>query len=186
VVDREVGMTSNGGMRLSRAGAEFIGRFEGFRAEPYNDADSPPNATIGYGHVLHSGPVTAADQARYAKGMSRDEALQLLERDAAACAEAVHRDVRVPLNQAQVDALISFAYNVGAGGLGSSTLLRDLNSGDTVKDLHSSDDAKRHAAQDAVRSAFLMWDRGSGAVLPGLEKRRTAEAHLFMTGDYGS
>lgn len=172
--------------QLSHAGGEFIARFEGFRAEPYNDADQPPNATVGFGHMLHRGPVTAADQARYRNGMSRDEALELLQRDAAPCAAAVERCVRVPLDQAQVDALVSFAFNVGVGGFESSTLLREINSGDLVKQLRAGDDGTRHAAQNTIRSAFLMWDRGNGAVLPGLEARRKAEAHLFMTGDYGS
>lgn len=172
--------------QLSREGSEFIARFEGFVAKPYNDADSPPNATVGFGHMLHRGPVTAADNARFGSGISRDEALKLLERDAAACVAAVHRSVHVRLSQPQTDALVSFAYNVGVGGFESSTLLREINSADLVANLHASDDATRHAAQDTIRSAFLMWDRGNGAVLPGLERRRTAEAHLFMTGDYGS
>ena len=178
--------TETNAARLSRAGGEFIARFEGFRPEPYNDADNPPNATIGFGHMLHKGPVTAADKARYPRGMSRDDALALLESDAASCAAAVHQHVRPSLDQAQVDALVSFAFNVGVGGFESSTLLKDINSGHMVKDLHASDDAARHAAQNAIRSAFLMWDRGNNQVLPGLEKRRTAEAHLFMTGDYGA
>ncbi len=173
-------------LQLSRAGAQFIARFEGFRAMPYNDADSPPNATIGYGHVLHAGPVTGADTARFPHGMSTGEALQLLEKDAARFAQAVRQSVKVPLNQAQFDALVSFTYNVGPGNLESSTLLREINSPGVVANLHVADDGTRHAAQNTIRSSFLMWDRGSGGVLAGLQTRRTAEAHLFMTGDYGS
>lgn len=173
-------------MQLSRAGAEFIARFEGFSAEPYNDPDTPPNATIGYGHMLHHGPVTAADRAGYPHGMSKQEALELLQKDAAGFAASVRSLVKVPLNQAQFDALVDFTYNEGAGGLESSTLLREINTPNVVANLHSKDDDARHAAQNMIRSAFAMWDRGNAGVLPGLEKRRAAESHLFMTGDYGS
>lgn len=173
--------------RLSSAGVDFIARFEGFVPKPYNDADRPPNATIGFGHMLHHGPVTHQDEQHYAGGISRDRALDLLKKDAASCVAAVNESVRVPLNQAQFDALVSFAFNVGVGALEGSTLLKDINSGHTVANLHSSDDGERHAAQNAIRSAFLAWDHGNGGVvLAGLQRRRTEEAHLFMTGDYGS
>ena len=42
---------------ISHAGLLLIARFEGFLGSPYNDADTPPNATIGFGHMLHHGPV---------------------------------------------------------------------------------------------------------------------------------
>ncbi len=54
------------GMRVSNHLIEFLeNSAEGFRAQPYNDAASPPNATIGYGHKLHPGPVTQADLERW-------------------------------------------------------------------------------------------------------------------------
>ena len=50
--------------------------------------------------------------------------------DLATADAAVRRLVRVPLNDWQRAALIDFTYNVGAGNLASSTLLRRLNAGD--------------------------------------------------------
>jgi hypothetical protein len=76
---------------------------------------------------------------------------------------AVERLVKVPLNQNQFDALVSFAYNCGEGNLGKSTLLRRLNAGDY----------KGAAAQ------FAAWNKGGGQVLKGLVRRRAAEAALF-------
>ena len=170
--------------QLSQAGADFIADFEGFRAEPYNDADQPPNATIGFGHMIHSGPVTATDEAQHRGGMSRDAALGLLRQDADGCVTALNTHLDVALNQAQFDALVSMAFNIGAGGMESSSLLRDINGGKLVTELDALPPSERHSAQDTIRGAFLMWDRGPQGVLPGLEARRTKEAHLFMTGQY--
>lgn len=154
--------------RLSKRGAEFIARFEGFVATPYNDAAG--NATIGYGHLIHKGPVTPADRARWGT-LSRERALALLEQDAQVAADAVLRHVRPRLaSQARFDALVSFVFNIGEGQFASSTVLRCLNSG-----------IRRRGAADAL----LAWDHAGGRVLEGLHERRTAERHLFLTGSYG-
>ena len=65
--------------------------------------------------------------------------------------------------QAQFDALCSFAYNVGLGNLNSSTLL------------------KKHKAGDYAGAAaeFARWNKAAGKVLPGLTRRRGAEAALY-------
>jgi lysozyme len=151
-------------MRLSRAGAELIARFEGFVARPYNDAAG--HATIGFGHLIHHGAATAADRARWGT-ITRDRGLALLSRDARDAARAVERCVTVPLSQEQFDALVSFVFNVGVGSFASSTLLRKLNAGD------------RHGAGDEL----LRWSRAGGRVLEGLLSRRRAERALFLSGE---
>jgi lysozyme len=151
---------------LSEAGARFIGHFEGFRANLYNDAAG--HCTIGYGHLVHHGPCNGSEPAEFKHGISEHAAEELLLRDAQAAADAVHRSVRVPLNQAQFDALVSFVYNLGAGAFESSTLLKDLN-------------ARRF---DAVPGQLEEWVHAGGQVLAGLVARRKAEARLFTTGKY--
>ena len=76
--------------------------------------------------------------------------------------------MKVPLNQAQFDALVSFAFNLGAGALETSTLLKKLNAG-------------KYAA---VPQEFEKWVKAGGKTLPGLVRRRTAEAQLFEKGVY--
>jgi GH24 family phage-related lysozyme (muramidase) len=61
--------------RLSKKGAAFIGRFEGLRLKPYNDPVG--NATVGYGHLIHHGPVTELDLKHYL-GLTQAGAEELL------------------------------------------------------------------------------------------------------------
>ena len=151
-------------MRVSAAGLAFIGRFEGYRARAYNDAAGV--ATIGYGHVLHYGPVNPRDRLRY---WPRAYALSVLRSDAAKAEAGVHTYARPDLTQAQFDALCSFAFNCGVGGLAHSTLLQDVN---------------RKAAGKVIRASFLRWNHAGGVELPGLTTRRKAEASLYLTGRY--
>lgn len=67
--------------------------------------------------------------------------------------------------QSQFDAMVSLAYNIGVGKLRSSTLLR------------------KHCAGDHVGAAdeFHKWNRANGKVMPGLVKRRAAEAVLYVS-----
>jgi GH24 family phage-related lysozyme (muramidase) len=136
---------------------------EGYQADLNNDPDG--NCEIGYGHLVHLGPIDGRpSEARFAVGISADQAIDLLRED-------VHQDgelpvyglVKVILTQAQFDALVSFTYNEGAERLKDSTLLRKLNAGDRA----------------AVPAEFAKWVYGEGKKLAGLVKRRAQEAALF-------
>jgi lysozyme len=69
-------------------------------------------------------------------------------------------------SQSQFDALVSFTYNVGAGNLRSSTLLRKHKAGDYA----------------GAANEFRKWNRAGGRVLRGLTRRRAAEAKLYRSG----
>lgn len=141
----------------SQAGIDLITSFEGYYANWYLDPVGV--RTVGYGHT----------DERIPKGisvpLSREEALDLLRHDLAGYEAAVRRLVKVPLSQPQFDALVSFAFNVGTGALASSTLLRRLNARD----------------YRAAAAQFAKWVHGGGQVLPGLVRRRQAEAALFQS-----
>ena len=66
-----------------------------------------------------------------------------------------------PTTQAQFDALVSFHYNSGA--IARATLTR------------------KHCAGDHAGAAteFARWNRAGGRVMPGLTRRRAAEARLY-------
>lgn len=148
---------SAGPQRLGATGLAFIAREEGLRLQPYND--SAGHATVGVGHLIHRGPVTAADRARY-RSFTRADAIRLLRKDVASREAAVRQRVRVRLNQHEFDALVSLVFNIGAGAFATSTVLRELNAGN-----------RRKAAD-----AFLMWRRGG----PGLIFRRRRERLVFL------
>lgn len=150
--------------KLSKKGAAFIAAFEGFVDHPYNDAAN--NATIGYGHLLHKGPVTQADRSHWGK-ITRKHGLELLQKDAQIAADAVRKYAH-PWRQSRFDALVSFTFNCGVGALATSTLLKKHRAGDY---------------QGAARE-FKKWNRAGGRVLKGLSRRRAAEAKLYLDGRY--
>ena len=148
-----------GKMRASDACLKLIRDFEGFRSVPYRcPADVP---TIGFGSTRYEGgkAVTMKDPE-----MTVARALELLRVTLWGYEGAVNRLVKVPLKQCQFDALVSLTYNIGARNFGESTLLRKLNEGN----------------YDAPVFEFGKWTRGGGVSLPGLVRRREAEAKLFM------
>lgn len=140
-------------MRVSLTGAWLIKSSEGVRLEAYQD--SAGVWTIGYGHTAYvkPGQVIAAAEAE-----------TLLAEDLKNFEVGVSRLVKVPLNQNQFDALVSFAFNLGLGALSSSNLLRLLNSGFYEK-----------AAEE-----FGRWVYVGDQKLPGLVARREKEKQLFL------
>lgn len=165
-------------MNLSAKGAAFIGAFEGFRAQCYDDAAG--NCTIGYGHLVHAGPTTAADRAKWGT-ISRAQAARLLQADAARAAEAVRDKIHVPLRQGQFDALVSLAYNCGAGVMGG--IADVINS--RPRYVYPRPTQHRLAEYRArVQSTLLAYDHAGDEELAGLTRRRNAEFVLFDTGHY--
>ena len=162
------GAGGGGRRRLSKRGAAFIAHFEGFRGQLYNDPAG--HCTIGCGHLVHHGPINGSEPAEFRRGITRERALELLRDDASSAAHEIARSVKVKLSQAQFDALISFAFNVGNGAFRDSTLLRLLNQGD----------------YGSVPAQLDRWTKAGGRTLPGLVRRRKAEGALFRDGTYVS
>jgi len=144
-------------MHLSETGLNLVKQFEGLRLNTYNDSAGLP--TIGYGHLLKTGE-------SFSDGITEAYASVLLHNDLETAEMAVNRLVKVPLTQNQFDALVDFTFNLGPGALAGSTLLRLLNSGDFA----------------AAAAQFERWVHAGGVPLPGLIRRRRAEAELFCTG----
>jgi GH24 family phage-related lysozyme (muramidase) len=140
-------------MNIATAGLELIKAFESCRLKAYMPTpDDVP--TIGWGHTKG---VQMGDTC------TQEEADAWLLEDVAGFEDAVRSSVRVPITQNQFDALVSLAYNIGAGAFRSSTLLRKLNAGD-----------HEGAARELPR-----WDKQAGKPLAGLTRRRAAERALF-------
>jgi GH24 family phage-related lysozyme (muramidase) len=158
--------TSTGAMTVSAAGVEFVKQWEGFVPKLYNDPVG--HCTVGYGTLLHRGNCDGRDSEQpYLNGVSKEEATRLLATELAEKQKAVSDVVKVALNQNQYDALVSFAYNVGAGAFQKSTLLRLLNQG-------------KYGEVPGELKKWVKARKDDQLIeLPGLVKRRAAEAALF-------
>ena len=137
--------------KIGQAGLALIKQYEGCRLAAYRCAVGV--WTIGYGHTagVHSGmTITQAQADAY------------LQQDIAKFEGYVNNPAYVPitanLNQNQFDALVSFAFNLGAGNL------RKLCKG-------------RTAAQ--IARTMPNYNKAAGKVLAGLKRRRAAEQALF-------
>lgn len=135
--------------------------------------------TIGWGHVVRfrGQPLRGADnrgiaRALYPGGITRAQAEALLRGDLIDTISNVQALVKVPVSDGAFGALVSFAFNVGAGALAQSTLLRKLNARDFA----------------GAADQFLVWNKGrkNGVLveLPGLTRRRRAERALFLGQDW--
>ena len=152
-----------GKRRLSKRGAQLIAEFEGLRQKLYNDPAG--HCTIGIGHLVHRGRCNGSEPAEFKRGISREQAYALLQRDAQRMEKAVNA-LGVPLNQNQFDALVSFTYNLGPAWTVQKTGIRDA--------------LRAHRYGDVPRE-MKQWNKADGKVLPGLVRRREAEARLFAT-----
>ncbi|EOH4135354.1 lysozyme [Pseudomonas aeruginosa] len=140
-------------MRTSQRGIDLIKSFEGLRLSAYQD--SVGVWTIGYGTTRGVTPYMT---------ITVEQAERMLANDIQRFEPELDKLVKVPLNQNQWDALMSFVYNLGSANLASSTLLKLLNKGDY-----------RGAADQ-----FPRWVNAGGKRLEGLVKRRAAERALFL------
>ncbi len=141
---------------ITEKGIALIKQFEGFRPKAYH---CPAGLlTIGYGHVIRPGET-------FSDVITEEAASALLGTDVQSAESAVLRLITVSLTEGQFDALVSFAYNLGAGALQRSTLRQKVNRGEHRQ----------------VPAEFMRWTRGGGKELPGLVKRRDMEARLYAS-----
>lgn len=146
-------------MKLSARGLQEIKNSEGWRDSVYKDAVGLP--TIGYGHLIRKGE-------NFPSRISKEYGERLLQQDLLRFEKRIHEIVKVPLNQNQYDALVSFLFNVGANALDNTTSLRILNQGN----------------YKGFADRLLLWDKGmiSGKLvsIAGLTARRIRERKLFL------
>lgn len=155
-------------MTIPKSGLELIKRFEGCRLTAYPDplTNGAP-WTIGWGSIVdeNNKPFNPGDKITQERA---DSLLSLqLER------HYLPSITRIPyfsaMSEEQVGALLSFAYNLGAGFYGSedfTTITRKLKNKDWV----------------TVPDAFLLYRNPGSSVEEGLKRRRIAEGALWTQG----
>lgn len=144
-------------MKTSKNGLDLIKQFEGCRLKAYR---CPAGVlTIGYGHTqgVYDGQIITNSQAN-----------DYLRSDIDKFEKSVNDLVKVNVTQNMFDALVSFTYNLGAGALKTSTLLKYLNCEEYEK----------------ASLEFAKWNKAGGKVLSGLVKRRSLEKKLFIADMY--
>ena len=138
----------------------LVQRFEGCHRkrpdgliEPYLCPAGLP--TQGWGVVVPSLDVPP---------ISQDMADAILRRDLPRyMADALKASPILAAHPSRLAAITSFVYNLGASRYRASTLRKRIDAGDW----------------EATATEIQKWTRGGGRVLPGLVKRRAAEAALL-------
>lgn len=143
-------------MKTSPHGVTLIMDREGVRLTAYQDTVGV--WTIGVGHTGRmSKPSVRPDMT-----ITLAQALDYLAADLWPVEKAVNSAIKVPMTQNQFDAMVSLAFNIGAGGFTGSTVVHKFNAHDPK----------------GAADAFLMWEHP-----PELRKRREAERAQFLTSN---
>jgi lysozyme len=150
-------------MQTSDRGKVALALHEGIVPAPY--LDSVGVWTVYIGHAETSG--LAPNPRTMPKGMPADldgairEAFRVFGITLARYEDAVRKALKVPVQQHEFDALVSFHYNTG--GIARASITRNLNAGD----------------RKAAAESFMGWLRP-----PEIRGRREAEQRLFRDGVY--
>ena len=143
-------------MYISKIAFEKIKEFEGCKLQAYQDAAGV--WTIGYGHTYN---------VRQGDKISQQYADMLLQEDIGHVERqliALHDPEVGCWTKAQLDAVVSFTFNLGIQRWRTSTLRRFIQQG---------------KPQGTIRAEWMHWVYAGGKELPGLVKRRNWEAERF-------
>jgi lysozyme len=144
-------------LKTSSNGRKFIENFEGLVLVVSDDGFGTP--TGGYGHTNAAGP----PPIHLGQHLTQSEADEWLANDLSKVEQEIDLLVKVPLNQNQFDALVSWEFNLGS--LRSSSVLQFLNQGNYKE----------------ASNRMLLYNHANGRVVAGLTRRRQAEVKMFLT-----
>jgi len=142
---------------------DLVKSFEGLSLKSYPDpATGGEPITIGYGSTRYAN----GDKVKLGEIITLQEAERLLANDLERRYNAIKNWLPANINQNQIDALVSFVYNVGVGNFEKSTLRKKVwaNPNDPL-----------------IKIEFSKWNKAAGKVMKGLTRRRKAESDLYFT-----
>lgn len=140
-------------LSISKVGIELIKSFEGLRLTSYKCLVTEKYYTIGYGHY---GP-----DVRFAQKITKEEAERLLLNDIKKFEANVNKyDHIYHWSQQELDALISFAYNIGS--------IDQLT-------------ANGSRSKNIIAEKMLLYVNSGGRKIPALVERRKKEYNLFKS-----
>lgn len=140
---------------------DIIKQFEGCRLKAYKDGGGV--FTIGYGTTMYP----SGSKVKLGDICTQADAELYLKYEVILKSKSVNAFLsKSVINQNQFDSLVSFAYNVGIGGLQKSTLLKKVI---------------RNPNDPTIELEFLKWQYDNGKKIPGLRKRRQMESDLYFS-----
>jgi lysozyme len=149
-------------MTASKTCVDLIKQFEGYKSKSYLCPAGVP--TIGFGSTMYNNGF----KVKLGDVINEQEAENLLMWELKSKAISLH-DLNI--NQNQIDACLSFVYNLGIGAFNKSTLKKKIQA--------NPNDA-------SIKDEFMKWNKarvgGKLVVLKGLTRRRIAEAELYFKG----
>ena len=140
-------------MKTSNQGKNLIKEAEGLKLEAYRCPAGVP--TIGWGHTKG---------VKMGQRITLAKAEDLLVEDLGPI-ERLLNGLKINFRQEQFDALVSWIFNLGAGNFKSSTMYKRI---------------LENAADEDITDLLIKWTYSGKQQLPGLMKRRVAEANLFI------
>lgn len=140
---------------------DFVRLQEGESLSAYQDSGGI--WTIGVGHT----------GSEVVEGMliTERKSRELFVRDMKRTADKLAARIHAPVSSNQYVAILSLAFNVGAGSVAGSNLVRQLNAGN-----------ERGAAAEFTNGWNTVKINGVRKVIPGLTARRKRERALFEQG----
>jgi lysozyme len=157
-------------MKVSQQCLAMIRHHEGIKLRPYRCPALLWTCLVG--HVCDPNhariPLEQRKSLPIPEGWNRqftmEEADAVLSKDLERFIRGVSKYCPSPITQGQLDALVSFSFNLGLGTLQRSTLRQKHNRGD----------------YEGAANEFLKFTKAGGKVLRGLVTRRGDERSLYL------
>ena len=144
---------------LNQASLNLIKRWEGCKLKAYKC--SAGVWTVGYGLTTNAGFIEVGPDTT----ITQAEADWYLEKAIEKFLAEIKPSITAPINENELGAFTSLAYNIGPTAFRKSSALRHFNAGN----------------KDRVPTSIRMWRKAGGKVVKGLVNRREAEVDLFQS-----
>ena len=142
----------------------FIEELESFKEYAYLDRAGIWTYGIGFTKTPNGNKVQQFDRIK------KDESINYLKNILLKDYVELQKLVRVPLNNYQWIALLSFVYNVGLTRFRRSTLLSVIN---------------KQGSKESISYEFSRWVYASGQLIKGLKNRRNKEITKYFYSETG-
>ncbi len=167
-----------GDMSVSFGMVMTIVSFESLSLHLYdNDGDRHGNATIGFGHLLHHGPINNEDKALYSKGITKNQAVQFLIDDIATKSITVNnlinnRGMQGKVSQGEFDTAFDLYFNTG-----TKQTVKYIDKLKEISELKESGDLKKANRKSKKLDKWLFRQ------YPGKDEKRGVVRKMFYNGN---